>query len=117
MVWVVELLGFGGFGCHWTRASLRTGNGPAGPGAAKLDTADALKEALPNVPENDALGHKARAYPMPTAMAQMLHDMPSPNKSAPDQYVRDVEWFCGQRKRVLSDCITFCHMGGYSIWM
>ncbi len=77
--------------------------------------ADALERALPDVPDHDATAHKPRAYPVPAAMRDMLRDLPDDRMPGPDQYVNALEWFSGLRKQVLTELITFCGEGGFSI--
>jgi hypothetical protein len=78
--------------------------------------AGALEAALPDVPGHDATAHKPRAYPVPAAMARMLHDMPDDDLPDPSQYVRAFEWFSGPRKTLLKEFIAFCRWGGFAIF-
>src|SRR5262249_13226866 len=73
--------------------------------------ADALERALPAVPGYNATSHKPRAYPMPAAMARMLHDMPRDRVPGSDQFVGPLEWFSGDRKRGLKELIAFSRKG------
>jgi hypothetical protein len=91
------------------------GNGRRVSAEDANNLADALERALPDIPDHDAAAHKPRAYPMPAAMARMLHDLPDDDLPDPSQYVNAVEWFSGPRKRVLRDLIAFCRTGGFSV--
>jgi hypothetical protein len=78
--------------------------------------ADALEQALPDLPDHDATAHKPDAYPMPAAMAPLFRDMAGDGLPDPSQYVTALEWFSGTRKQELRDLIAFCRCGGFAVW-
>ena len=76
--------------------------------------ADALKNALADIPDHDAMAHKPAASPMPEIIRYLYRDM----RQLPDasQLVGAFEWFSGKRKQELRDLIDFCREGRFSIW-
>ncbi len=42
----------------------------------EVSLADVLAPALPDIPDQDALAHKPKSYPMPATIVEMLHDLP-----------------------------------------
>jgi hypothetical protein len=78
--------------------------------------ADALEQALPDIPDHCATDHKPAAYPMPAAMAPLLRDMAGDDLPDPSQFVNALEWFSGARKQGLRDLIDFCRQGGFAVW-
>ena len=75
--------------------------------------ADALEEALADIPNHDATAHKPGASPMPTMIKRLNRDMGK--HFDPSQCIGALEWFSGQRKQVLRELIAFCREGGFSI--
>jgi hypothetical protein len=86
-------------GNYWTNDGQRVTDDDA------RNLADALEEALPDVPDHDALeGKKVRIgntdeYAIPA-------DVPT----------TPFEWFSGKAKQRLRDFIVFCRKGGFRIW-
>jgi hypothetical protein len=78
--------------------------------------ADALEQALPDIPDHCATDHKPDAYPMPAAMAPLLRDMSNDSLPDPSQFVNALEWFSGARKQGLRDLIAFYRQGGFAVW-
>lgn len=78
--------------------------------------ADALEEALADVPDHDARGHKPGASPLPRAIAPLLRDMPGDiGLPATGQRINAMEWFSGGRKKALRAFIAFCRRGQFAI--
>jgi len=66
---------------------------------------EALEQALPDVPDHDALEHKTFRHPSDPSVR--LIDVNTP--------VNPFEWFSG-KKDLLRDFIAFCRQGGFEIW-
>jgi hypothetical protein len=67
--------------------------------------AEALKRALPDVPDHDAM--KDKTFEHPSMPGVRLVDARTP--------VNPFEWFSG-KKKVLRSFIAFCRRGGFEIW-
>ncbi len=68
--------------------------------------ADALEQALPDLPDHDAMAHKTVAHPAAPG-ARFIHlDTP----------INPMEWFSGKKKEHLREFIAFCCQGGFEIW-
>jgi hypothetical protein len=75
--------------------------------------ADALENALADIPDHDAMAHKPAASPMPEIIRYLyrdMHQLPETN-----QLIGALEWFSGRRKQELRDLIDFCREGCFSI--
>jgi hypothetical protein len=68
--------------------------------------ANALERSLPDVPNHDALKHKAVT----------IAGAPGERFLPVDTPVNAFEWFGGQNKRHLLDFIAFCRQGEFIIW-
>ena len=70
--------------------------------------ADALEQALADVPSHDAIGHKTVEITFPTG---------EKNRALPlDADVSPLEYFSGKAKKMLTEFIAFCRTGGFEIW-
>jgi hypothetical protein len=67
--------------------------------------ADALEQALPDVPDHDALEHKTFTHPAEPGVRLLNIQTP----------VNPFEWFSG-KKDLLRDFIDFCRQGSFEIW-
>ena len=68
--------------------------------------ADALERALPDLPNHDALEHKA--VELRSAPGELALPLGTP--------VNPFEWFSGKNKEHLKTFIAFCRQGGFEIW-
>ena len=76
--------------------------------------ANALGNALADIPDHDAMAHKPTAKPMPEIIRRLFRDMRQLPEAS--QLVGAFEWFSGKRKQELRDFIHFCREGRFSIW-
>ena len=74
--------------------------------ADALGMADAVKRALPDVPNHDAMALKTVEF----ASAPGERFLPI------DVAVNCFEWFSGENKVLLKKFIAFCRKGGFQIW-
>ncbi len=77
--------------------------------------ADALENALDDVPNHDARILKPQAYPMPIAVARLFRDLTGGGLPDPGQHINALEWFSGTRKQELRDFIAYCRRGGFAV--
>ena len=68
--------------------------------------ADALEQALPDLPDHDALAHKAFEHPQAPGERFIAWNTP----------VTPMEMFSGKNKQRVRDFITFFRGGGFVIW-
>jgi hypothetical protein len=76
--------------------------------------ADALEEALADIPRHDARAHKPGAYPLPARIARVYRDMGQPDLP-PERRLNPFEWFSGVRRQELEEFIRFCRQGRFHI--
>jgi hypothetical protein len=76
--------------------------------------ANALGNALADIPDHDAMAHTPAAAPMPEIIRYLYRDMRQLPEAS--QLVGAFEWFSGKRKQELRDLIDFCREGSFSIW-
>ncbi len=70
--------------------------------------ADALERALPDIPDHDALEHKAKVVDLPGLGPTRLIDA--------QENVSPVELFSGSNKEYLRRFISYCRAGSFQIW-
>ena len=78
--------------------------------------ANSLENALPDIPDHDAMSHKLRRNARPMRIAYLFEIIPGSNGPPRDHdAVSAFEWFSGKEKQRLIDFIRFCQAGGFRI--
>ena len=93
---------------EWDPTNYYTNDGQRTTAEDARNLADALEQALADVPSHDALGHKSVSIELPGG--EKTRAIPA------DADVSPLEYFSGKGKKTLVEFIAFCRTGGFSIW-
>jgi len=85
-----------------------TNDGQTVPAADAGQLADALERALPDIPDHDALEHKAKVVDLPDLGPTRVLDA--------QEKVSPIELFSGDSKEYLRRFIRYCRAGSFQIW-
>jgi hypothetical protein len=103
----------GGWEAAGPAADYGRGEGRLAKAADVAALADALRRALPEIPERDPLRYKGLIVPLLGSRAPLAtwgYEL------APGTTVTPADEFGGPRKRILRGFIRFCELGRFEIW-